>query len=133
MEGSCHCGAVRFEVAGEIYGFKHCHCQSCRKIHGTAFGSSARTAASGFRVVAGAEQVRRYESSPGKYRCFCATCGSHLFAVYDADPSFVSLRVGVLDDPGALQPKAHIWVSQKAPWHRITDDLPQFPEGYPGA
>ena len=38
------------------------------------------------------------------------------------------LRVGTIDgDPGA-RPTRHIWVSQKAPWYEILDDLPQLEE-----
>ena len=29
--GSCLCGAVRFEVAGDFERFYLCHCEHCRK------------------------------------------------------------------------------------------------------
>ena len=80
LTGSCHCGAVHYEIKGEVYGFKHCHCHTCRKIHGTVFGSSALTSAQGFTVTSGEATLERYESSPGKWRCFCKHCGSHVFA-----------------------------------------------------
>ena len=38
------------------------------------------------------------------------------------------LRMGTVDgDPGA-RPTRHIWVSQKAPWYEIRDDLPRLEE-----
>jgi hypothetical protein len=128
-EGGCHCGAVRFGIHGEIEGFQHCHCWTCRKIPGTVYGSSAITPAEGFRITAGEAQLRRYASSPGKWRSFCANCGSHVFATYERHPEWVVLRLGTVDTLGEMQAQAHIWVSQKAPWYRILDGLPQFPEG----
>jgi ADP-ribosyl-[dinitrogen reductase] hydrolase len=124
--GSCHCKAVRFEIGSEIYGFKHCHCHTCRKIHGTVYGSSALTSASGFRLLEGNAQLQRYESSPGKRRCFCGNCGSHLFAYYEQDPEIIVLRLGTVDELEAIRPVAHIWVSEKAPWYSLCDEVPQF-------
>ena len=130
LTGSCHCGAVQYEIKGEVYGFKHCHCWTCRKLHGTVFGSSALTSAQGFTVTSGEASLERYESSPGKRRCFCTHCGSHIFAYYEADPSVIVLRLGTVDNFPAQRPQAHIWVSQKALWYEILDDTPQFAEDY---
>jgi hypothetical protein len=38
----------------------------------------------------------------------------------------VVLRVGTLDAAPGLAPEMHIWVSQKAGWYEIRDDLPQY-------
>jgi len=130
LTGSCHCGAVQYEIKGEVYGFKHCHCHTCRKIHGTVFGSSALTSAQGFTVTSGEASLERYESSPGKRRCFCKHCGSHVFAYYEADPAVIVLRLGTVENFPAQRPQTHIWVSQKAPWYEIPDDTPQFEEDY---
>jgi hypothetical protein len=39
------------------------------------------------------------------------------------------LPLGTLDDDPGVRPSAHVWVSSKAPWWEITDDLPQHAEG----
>ena len=39
-EGSCMCGAVRFEVEGELNPPDACHCTQCRKQSGHFFASS---------------------------------------------------------------------------------------------
>ncbi|HEX7408481.1 MAG TPA: hypothetical protein VF515_12630 [Candidatus Binatia bacterium] len=41
---------------------------------------------------------------------------------------FVVLYAGVLDGDPETRPFRHIFVGQNAPWHTITDDLPQFEE-----
>src|SRR5436309_6474086 len=113
LTGSCHCGAIQYEITGEVYGFKHCHCHTCRKIHGTVFGSSALTSAQGFTMTSGEAALERYECSPGKSRCFCKHCGSHVFAYYEGDPSGIVLRLGTVENFPAQRPLAHIWVSQR--------------------
>lgn len=128
ITGSCHCQTVQFEISAEIRGFMHCHCETCRKIHGTVYGSSALVRREGFKVVAGEEAITAYESTPGKKRCFCSRCGTHVYAYFDARPDTIILRLGTIQaDPG-IRPQAHIWVSHKAPWYEIQDDLPQFAE-----
>ncbi len=127
ITGSCHCGTVKFEVAGEITQFEHCHCHTCRKIHGTVYGSSAITPADGFTVVDGEEGLTAYRSSPGKQRFFCRYCGSHVFARTDAQPDRLLLRVGTLNTDPLARAEAHIWVEDKAPWYDICDDLPRYP------
>ena len=36
--------------------------------------------------------------------------------------------LGALTDAPSMRPTKHIWVSEKAPWFEITDELPQFAE-----
>ena len=129
VTGSCHCQTVRFEIAEEIRGFMHCHCQTCRKINGTVYGSSAVVQKDGLKIVAGQEAITAYESSPGKKRCFCSRCGSHVYAYFDARPETVLLRIGTLDGDPGIRAQGHIWVSHKAPWYEIHDDLPRYVEG----
>jgi hypothetical protein len=38
----------------------------------------------------------------------------------------IRIRLGTLDTPFLKQPKAHTWVSDKAPWEPIDDEIPQF-------
>ena len=38
------------------------------------------------------------------------------------------VNLGALRDDPAIRPSAHIYVGSKAPWHEITDDLPQHDE-----
>jgi hypothetical protein len=80
-------------------------------------------------VVTGTDRVREFESSPGKWRCFCGTCGSPLWSRSRADPDTVRIRLGLVEDDPERRPLAHMWVSEKSPWYEITDDLPQSPGG----
>jgi hypothetical protein len=45
----------------------------------------------------------------------------------------VLIPAGSLDDDPKIRTSSHIFVASRAPWHEITDDLPQFAEGPPPA
>jgi len=129
VKGSCLCGAVGYELHGDLGPMAHCHCSMCRKHHGASFGTYIGVDPSGFRWIRGEESVTRYESSPGVHRGFCRTCGSSL-PIPDPAASKPFVPAGTLDDDPGQRPAAHIFVGSKAAWYEIRDDLAQF-EGYP--
>src|SRR5260221_650065 len=88
-------------------------------------GERRRDVRAAHRRRSGADSIAEYESSPGKRRCFCRTCGSPLWSKREDTPDILRLRLGVLDGDPGRRPAAHIWVSEKAVWCEITDDLPR--------
>jgi hypothetical protein len=133
LSGRCLCAGVRFRVDAPLRHFHHCHCNTCRKAHATVYGASAVVPAGALRFDRGRDLLKAFESSPGKKRWFCAECGSHVYAAYGARPEEVILRVGLLDDTAGQRAEAHIWVSHKAPWYEIGDELPRHPGDPPEA
>ena len=129
--GSCLCGGVAYEIDGELGDFGYCHCRSCRKASGSAFGANAGIDRAAFRLVRGAELIREFESSPGKLRVFCSTCGSPLYAHLTKSPGVIRLRLGSLDTPFAKRARAHTFVSHQADWEEIGADIPQCAEWAP--
>lgn len=128
IQGSCLCGSLAYEADGAPTPIVHCHCQTCRKTHGSAFSSVAAIPKDGFRWTKGLDQRRRYESSPGKMRYFCGDCGSHIVAErIDAD--VMLLRMGCIDGDFPTRPAAHIWRSDASDWFDPKDELPEMPKG----
>ncbi len=125
IRGSCLCGAVAYEVEPVFDEIHHCHCTHCRKSHGAAHSTYAAARRAGFRITSGAERVRTYRSSPVASRTFCGDCGSNLQFLHDSFPDTVWFTLGTLDDDPGARPQAHIFVRSRAPWHAITDQLPQ--------
>jgi len=124
ITGSCLCGAIRYEVAqgGPTY---NCHCSNCRKWSGGAFASSMRAPLETLTVTDGADEITRYESSPGVMRCFCRRCGSSLFTER-LDRGVTHIRLGGVDGDPGVRPEFHAFVASKAPWWEITDAKPQI-------
>ena len=129
VRGSCLCGEVAFEADSPFEFMGHCHCSMCRKHHGAAFSTALAVRPGQFRWLRGRAGVRRYESSPGGSRPFCARCGS---AVPGEAGELVFIAPGLLDDDPEMRPQAHIFVGSKAPWHEIGDALPLFDAFPPG-
>lgn len=120
---------MRYEFDGAIEQIFFCHCSRCRKANGSAFSAVAPIAAAAFRVLAGEQVIRRFESSPGVGRFFCGDCASPLFSRRDAMPDQLRLRIGTLDTavPPAT-PIAHVFAASKAEWFELCDSHPQYAE-----
>ena len=72
---SCLCGATRYRWSGPVDEVVLCHCGQCRRANGGAFNVAVLADVADVRFDA-RDMVREYESSPGKYRAFCAGCGA---------------------------------------------------------
>jgi hypothetical protein len=130
--GRCLCGAVRLEITGGIRHIIKCHCSQCRKAQGGAFAVNGIVAEDEFAIVQGANNLTAYESAPGKQRFFCRTCGSPIMSKNTAAPGQIRIRLGTIESDIQERPMAHIFVSSRANWDEITDDLPQYDSYEPG-
>ncbi|MBL7545409.1 MAG: GFA family protein [Bdellovibrionaceae bacterium] len=120
--GSCLCGAVKFEVRGDLPAPTACHCTKCRKHTGHY---EAGTDIPRERVkISGVEKVSWYHSSIKVRRGFCSFCGSSLFF----DPIYrdwIGIYMGAFDGPTNTKLERHIFVADKGDYYEISDGLPQ--------
>jgi hypothetical protein len=92
--GSCHCGAVRFEVDTVIDRITACNCSICAKkgiLH-------LRVQPENFRLLAGDAQLGTYQfgTRTAKHH-FCTVCGIHTFTRPRAAPELYTVNVRCLD------------------------------------
>lgn len=126
--GSCLCGAVTFQVEGELVDAYFCHCERCRKASGSAFASNAKIVPEQFTLLTGQDVLKSYfNPASGLTRKFCGVCGSPIISER-TEPRMLTVRLGTLDTPVGKRPRGHIFVASKADWDVITDDLPQYAE-----
>jgi hypothetical protein len=121
-KGSCLCGAIRFEVAGDLAGPDACHCEKCRKTSGHYWASTdvVKTDLS----IDGEDNLTWFHSSDKVRRGFCMTCGSALFW----DPTGrekIGVAMGAFDKPTGTKLHIHIFVADKGDYYEIADGLPQ--------
>ena len=129
MSGSCHCGAVRFEVTEDFSAVRICHCTTCKKLSGGAGTTNGRARTDTIRVVAGEELIRTYQPDEGSSKSFCSQCGSNLFGGGWPESEFSSVRISAIDSPFDRKPEAHTYVRSVAPWENFPDDgLERFDE-----
>ena len=121
-KGSCLCGAVRFEVAGELAPGDACHCGQCRRWSGHYWAST--NVARDRLTIHGAEHLTWFQSSAKVRRGFCSTCGAALF--WDAaGREKIAVAMGAFDAPTRTSIALHIFVADKGDYYDITDGLPQ--------
>jgi hypothetical protein len=122
IEGSCLCGAVRFEVTERFIRTSHCHCTNCKKISGGTGTVSGRSRTEAIRILAGEEFLRTFQPAEGTAKTFCSQCGSNLFGGGWPDSEHASVRLSAIDTPFDRRPEAHIFVRSVAPWEVLPDD-----------
>jgi hypothetical protein len=75
--GSCHCGAVAYEVTLALDHLVTCNCSICRR-QGTILGFAP---AENFTLLKGAENLSDYQFASGNiHHEFCKTCGVKSFS-----------------------------------------------------
>ncbi|MFJ3050565.1 GFA family protein [Pseudomonas nitroreducens] len=130
--GGCLCGAVRFEIDGELAPVQVCHCSQCRKAQGGPFATNIPVDRAAFRLLSGESQLREFRATPNKKRVFCSTCGSPIYSARDALPETLRVRAGTLDEPVRTKLEAHYYVASRASWWPLGDNLPRHEGAKPG-
>ncbi len=124
LTGSCPCGTVRFEVTAPFKTAGYCHCKRCQRRSGALWALNASVDASALRIVAGEDAIRCWHPGDGLPKCFCGSCGGHLYS--DGGAVF-GVRLGAVDGDPGIRPQWHQWVESAPDWEPIPDDgLPRF-------
>lgn len=102
-QGSCHCGAVRYEADVDLaQGTFRCNCTICFKSRAWM----ASVPAPDFRLLAGEANLRDYQFGIKRiHHRFCATCGVRPFSqLSDAKGNAMyAVRVNCLDSVDAKE------------------------------
>jgi len=145
LEGSCHCGRVRFRVRSpHPTPYQRCYCSICRKTQGGGGYAINLGAEAATLRVTGRRHVRIYHArmrDPGDARAhrspaerhFCGECGSALW-LYDARwPDLVHPFASAVDTPLPPPPeRTHIMLAFRAPWVEVEAGRhDRRHEGYP--
>lgn len=130
-KGGCYCGAVKFEIRSAISNIVFCHCSECRKLQGSAFASNGVVDATNFNITNGSKELTAHKLTATQTRYFCKYCGSPIKSENTTVPGKVRVRLGTIDSDINEKPQAHIFVSSKANWDHIGDDVPQYDEYEP--
>lgn len=129
-EGGCLCGQVRWRAMGAPANVRICHCRLCQKATGGPFFARAIFPRDAFAWTGG---TTAWNSSPRLVRMACGRCGTPMFAAPNDPPARIGVSLATFDDPAAVRPDCHIWVSAKLPWVTVADGLPQHDRGAPAA
>jgi hypothetical protein len=117
--GSCHCGAVLFEVAlPDVIEAQSCNCSICER---TGFVHII-VPESRFRLTKGADALTSYRFNTGVAdHLFCRVCGVKSFYRPRSNPDGWSVNARCLDNPDALD--IHIEPFDGRNWEAHAADL----------
>ena len=95
LQGSCHCGAVRFEVQGPIAEAYTCDCSLCSKKN----AAMANVHESRMKITAGEDRLGlyRWNARIAKHY-FCMVCGIYPFHRKRSMPDHYGVNLRCLDD-----------------------------------
>ncbi len=126
INGSCLCGAIHYQVEAPVSWCAHCHCNMCRKAHGSAFVTWFGVAKKNFKLLAGSTLIRWYRSSPRARRGFCNFCGSTVFFEALSAPDEMQITVASAKDGHFLNPQGHVFWDEHVQWVALHDTLPRL-------
>jgi hypothetical protein len=133
LNGSCYCGAIRFEAVSHTpYPFMRCYCSICRKTAGGGgYAINIMATADTLKVndepslsshhgrIEDPDRPGQMKTSPGE-RYFCRQCGSALWVADPRWPEWIFPFASAIDSALPPPPEiVHIMLDSAAPWVRI--------------
>jgi len=128
LEGSCHCGAVRFSMETHTpYPYMRCYCTVCRKTGGGGGYAINLMAAASSLDVKGEDALTVYQAvidgtQSQARRHFCGTCGTALWLFDPRWPDLIHPFASAIDSELPKPPQTvHIMCANQANW--VTPDI----------
>ena len=91
-QGSCHCGAIKYEVEGEFNEGMKCNCSHCSR-KGFLLSFVPKTQ---FTLLSGADNLTTYQFNKKQIdHVFCKTCGVQSFGT---SGDMVAINLNCLED-----------------------------------
>ena len=122
-KASCCCQKCSIEVAGEPAMNAICHCNSCKRRTGSAFGWSVYFADAQVLRKTGDLKIYAIATPAQANRSFCSNCGSTLFWTADIMPGYTGVAAGCFAEiplPPPTISASHdgrcAWLSLPADW-----------------
>jgi hypothetical protein len=117
--GRCLCGAVSYELGGDLIATAVCHCEHCQRQSGGAFSVNLIAHESQLAVSGDLTTYEdRGEHGDDVYvrRRFCGSCGSPIVSELAKSAGIIAVKAGTLDDRSTVQPTIEAWCEHRQPW-----------------
>jgi hypothetical protein len=127
LTGRCLCGLCAYELDGVPVVVAHCHCTDCQRLSGAGHATGAMYPEDKVRLTGKPAEYRLTgDSGSTVTRLFCGACGSPLFGMNSGMPGFMTVTLGTLDTPDALDPQVAIFARTRRHWDAMDPALATF-------
>jgi hypothetical protein len=127
IQGSCHCGAVRYCLEGDIVSVVNCHCGLCRGLSGSAFTSYIVVKEADLALKQGESSLSSYNVTETATKHFCRECGTPMFNSNPVKyPSLRMVYLGTASSVAELVPRINVFCESKLPWVESIGSLKSF-------
>jgi hypothetical protein len=109
LTGGCACGGLTFRARGAPDRVGLCHCMTCRKASGSAFGAFAIYPADRVDIEG---PVGSWAAGATR-RCFCPVCASRVFSRTGDE---IEIGLGAFDQPNLVRPTYEAWSIRREHW-----------------
>lgn len=128
MKGACLCGAVNFDINGELPNLYQCHCSLCRKVTGAAANAATFVRQADFRWLSGQDRITSFQKPTGYRSDFCSTCGSPVPNPL-GNSGLVWIPAGLLDGEFTSEIAVHLHLDSSAAWEKDAATCIRFGAG----
>jgi len=126
IAGGCYCGKVKFAFSGPASGVINCHCGMCRALSGADYTSWVVVPRANLEFEAGESEMHTFKVSDQSEKSFCSHCGTPVITLDNKYPDIYAFPRGILKEALQEDIQGHYFVTDKASWIDIRDDLPKF-------
>ncbi len=129
IHGACHCGLISFTAEIDPSRVMVCHCTDCQVLSGAPFRTVVAVPFDSLHVSGSPKSyVKVAQSGNRRAQVFCPECGTPLYATAPENPTWVSIRLGCVEERAQLKPAAQIWKHSALPWLPELPSVPGSPE-----
>lgn len=129
ITGECFCGDIKYQIDGNLFDAKQCHCSRCRKVFSAQASATAMVDPDDFTWLTGEDKLTAYVGGHGFGFNFCRQCGSTLCTVLDG--KIFQVMLGCINGDPGVEIGKHIYVGSKAVWESLPHDAVVYDQAPP--
>ncbi|MBY5422261.1 GFA family protein [Rhizobium leguminosarum] len=114
---TCCCGELTATANGSPVMVALCHCRSCQRRTGSAFGVAVLFNSENVRCAGEARAYTRNGDSGHNVTFeFCPSCGTTVYWMPNAYPGLTAIGLGCFEDPSGFEPEKVVYGHLRHPW-----------------
>lgn len=122
----CSCGQLSIRANGYPLKVSACHCKSCQRRTGSAFGVAAFYRRDDTRATGSSNTyVRAGESGKDLTFHFCPMCGSTVYWLPEFRPGLIAIAFGCLEETDGVTLDQSVCETHAHPWVNLTPAVDQ--------